>query len=208
MKECKYCKENMKENAVFCPHCKKKQNYDREKKIGMIAGGFIITILIIIGLIKIINDSNKNKQNQAVGELASLFLEEYYNGAVSLEKLGNCLEDYWRSSIYDGKYNNDINEAIRSYKNDYSTEILLVKESYNLFATGYETFNVVKCYNEKCNELKMEINEAYDLYSQLYDLVVNPSGNYLEYSEKFSKYDTEVAKKYKKLSRLINVYDK
>ena len=60
MKECIYCKEEIKKDAKICPHCRKKQY--KSKYVNFIIIG--IAVLAIIGIVIAVKNDAGNLNNE------------------------------------------------------------------------------------------------------------------------------------------------
>ena len=90
----KYCQTEIDSNAKICPHCKKKQ--------GMPVWVIIILVIVVIGVISSLGDSNENgkEENKKVEttKTESLTLEDGYVGSLDEYGFSYYIEGYVKNN--------------------------------------------------------------------------------------------------------------
>ena len=204
MNKCKYCQSEIDKKATVCPYCRKRQSYTK------IILSIIITI--IITLIIVIWNNSINKINSSADKLifkseVSYFLANYFKTCAELEKIANEVQSYWYDSIFEDKYNGDINEAIKQALEDNKVKVQNQKDSYNDMKKSYTEIINSNCKIDYCIEIKDNIKNAYKTYKEFYDLAIYPSGSYNQYTENFKKIDSEASQQYEELEILLDLFD-
>ena len=204
MKKCKYCQSEINKNATVCPYCRKRQSYTK------IILSIVVTI--IITLIIVIWNNSINKINSSADKLmfeseVSYFSANYFKNCAELEKIANEVQSYWYDSIFENKYNGDVNEAIKQALEDNKVKVQNQKDGYDNMKTSYTEIINSNCKIDYCIEIKDNIKNAYKNYKEFYDLAIYPSGSYNQYTENFKKIDSETSQQYEELEILLGLFD-
>lgn len=207
MKKCKYCQSEIDQKAKICPYCRKKQSHTNTIL-------FIVISLIVIGVVSMyfilnyIIDGMSSSSNEFFlkKEIAS-FTTDYLINCGELEKIANDVKSYWYDSIFEDKYNGDINEATNQALEDNKTKIQNQKDSYDSMESSYKEIINSKCKSDYCDEIKDNVKNAYKTYKKFYNLAIYPSGSYYEYVENFKKIDSEASDYYEELSDLLDLFN-
>lgn len=190
----------------------------RTKKIAVIAGGAIVLIIAVIVGIGLIQKKRAADQAQkAKKEYATNLNTITYvmlDACSKAEECGNLIKSVWSNAIFkesddetdeytkpDGYFVSDFNDALGNLFADFS-----FKEKLKSVSEKQDTINSLmkqlKNPPEEYKEAYGKMQEFYDAYLTLTNLVTDPSGNLQTYSTSFSKADTEALNCYKAL----NVY--
>ena len=113
-------------------------------------------------------------------------IQEFYDAVVEsqecLDEVGDTIYDYWYNAIYKNSYSGNINLAIAYAKVDCKTSLDFIETNDAVISTLYKTV--------RDSDLKDEVKEVMNAYSEYYEFVVNVSGSFNSYSK-----DKEVLKK-------------
>lgn len=216
MRMCSDCGTEYKGDLSFCPLCgcpnpdnEAKPQKSIRKRNAMIAAftlfAFVIIAVSAFGLTKKLN---KEQYYSAMESVAYTMLE----GAGEAETAGRLIKNVWYNSIYEEKdestdkytmqngiFVDDFNDALSnlfrdadhiesvSYIKDNQSQVSdLMKELQNPPKEHEEAYSVLKTY--------------YDNYLEITNLVVNPTGNYDSYSEKYNTSVIDTANSYEKMT--------
>lgn len=207
MNKCKYCQSEIDKKATVCPYCRRKQS-----NIGFTL--FIIISIVIIAcsslyiiLNHIMNNSLSSIDESFLKEDASSFTIEYVRNCAELEKIANEVKSYWYDSIFEDKYNGDINEATKQALEDNKVKVQNQKDGYDDMKTSYTEIINSNCKTDYCIKIKDNIKNAYKIYKNFYDLAIYPSGSYYQYSDNFKKIDSKASQQYEELEILLGLFD-
>lgn len=206
MKKCKYCQSEIDQKAKICPHCRKKQS-----NTGVILTIVISLTIVVFVCIRLFMNYLYDSISSSTDEFLfksniSLFSTDYFLNCKELESIANDIESYWYDSIFEDKYNGDINEATNQALEDNKTKIQNQKDSYDSMESSYKEIINSKCKSDYCDEIKDNVKNAYKTYKKFYNLAIYPSGSYYEYVENFKKIDSEASDYYDELSDLLDLF--
>lgn len=211
MKTCKYCHSDIHKEAKICPNCRKRQSnktiYIILSIIGIIIILMSITIPIIINSKKTIKEDNQNTANTLFSSQVLLFNGDILNNCIILEEIANDIKSYWYASIYEDKYNGDIDDAVAQALKDHKENIETVKNNKENITKNYNKIKYLECYSVYCQDIKNNVSKIYDSYLNFYDLATNPSGSYTEFSNSFSSINTETMEYFDNITELLNLFN-
>ena len=189
---------------------------DRKKisKIVIISIAVVAVIAVIAYGVSAIKE--KKAQEEAAQALASysenfdLCVSTMYLGAVSAESAGGLIHDVWYNTIYEnsdsttdpythskyGRFNSDFNTSLSNLFSDstFQSDISSIKENQDLVASQMKNLkNPPDEYSDAYNAIK----ELYEVYCDLTQCAVDPSGNLSSYTSTFNTADSDFAKYYK-----------
>lgn len=202
MKKCKHCMSEIDENAKICPNCRKGQK--SKKKFYIF--GFIIFIAILYIWGSIIQ-TKENVKNSTFNIALSSFKINYLTSCMTLENIANDINSYWHDSIFEKKYDGDINKAIEQALEDNEENIINAKKEKENITKNYNDIRTLECYSNYCDDIKSAVKEAYDIYIDFYSMTTSPSGNYNNYNEKFANIDSNTVKYYNNIDELQNLFN-
>jgi hypothetical protein len=106
------------------------------------------------------------------------------SSVANLENISNTILDYWYDSIWEDKYDGDIDNAISSALFDMSEEISQAKADDQDI---YSLYNNLKRLPDGVDDNNLHdicdaVNETYDYYTIYYDFVIFPAGSYNSFS--------------------------
>lgn len=137
---------------------------------------------------------------------AKLFADNILESGIKLEDVGNDIKAYWSDHIYEDKYDS-IDAAVDKALNDNSYNITLLKSNHLIIKSYYSELLMHPDNCENCGVIKQKVQDTYNIYKKMYDLILSPSGNYINFTDDFRNYDTEVANAYEELTTYLEVYD-
>lgn len=185
---------------------------DKEKAKKL--AGIVIGVVVIVALIVVsIFVSKSNQAKKAAAEYADNFdlcVSSMFIGASSAESACGLIHDVWYNCIYEewddttnkytrdkwGDYYSDFNDALSNLFSDISfiSKISGIKSNQDLVAgLMKELKNPPEEYNDAYDALK----ELYEVYCDLTECAVNPSGNLSGYTSTFNAADSDFVKYYK-----------
>ena len=139
MKECPYCKSEIKEDAKVCPQCKRRIIDGKEKKklkkVAKIIWGLIFVLIVIIVIASILSPSVEENCNKAT--------------EITLKEVQDKISENHQSaeSTYNGNYYKLSGKILHIYSKE--IEIQDIDDGYSIFVK----FN--SKYNDKILDLKV-----------------------------------------------------
>ena len=186
--------------------------------------GIILVILVVIGvaLFFIISGIQKKNEEAKAAEYAANYSENLENassamllGAVQAEDTGNLIKSVWYNAIYEeydsttdkytrpnGYFVSDFNTALSNLFTDssFQSDIEYI-ESNQTTVSNY--MKELKNPPEEFEEAYEAIKELYDAYTELTNLVINPTGSLQSFAQNFNEADTDTANCYDELQLYI-----
>ena len=123
-----------------------------------------------------------------------------------LENIGNDIKSYWHDSIWEDKYNSDIDTAISQALKDNKENVQIALENKNSMSNIYNKIKHSECYSIYCDEVKDTVEKAYNYYLDFYTIATSPTGNYNSYTSDFASIDSNVVKSYNDMRDLIKLF--
>ena len=121
---------------------------------------------------------------------------KFYNLVVEsqecLDDLADDIYTYWRNAIYNGAYDNDINKAVSAAFSDNTSNLKVIAENEPEIKTVYKEIR-----NSKYEE---EIKDVMTAYTNYYELVVNVSGSFADFSANAQTLKKELGSSLKRLA--------
>ncbi len=186
----------------------------KKKKKKMIIISVIIAAVVLVlaagGIVAAVLVTNHQREvaTQEYIDTATEFKAQILLSGSKLENIGNQMESNWRSYIYN-RYSGytspraAVDAALRTKSSDVSA----VKANDPVISDLYASLRTVPDEgNKELVEIKEQVEDLYNAYSDFYGCVINISGSYSSYIEDFSKTDATVVKEYKSLDGLLTAY--
>lgn len=224
-KVCEECGAELENGAKICPQCgcpvpeseEEKQQKKRKKILVTVAAfvGIILVVAIIIS-VGIISKQKQEEKAAAAEKEAMIQASNDYSanltlasismlsGATTAEEAGALIHDVWYDTIF-----NEYNESTSKYTkgnsdfNDSLTALFADQGFKNKIASIEENQDTVKGIMQELTNPPSEyeeayeaVNEYYDAYLELTNLVINPTGNLQSYTDAFNEADSNVVKCY------------
>lgn len=188
-----------------------------KKAISIIAG--ILVIFAIIGGF-VANNIIQEKKAAEEARLLAEAVEEYKDNAYdfylkvlssgsTMEDIGNEIQKSWKayvnSSYYNGKRYYSVDSAVSAAQTYMYSDISSVKSANSSIEALYKELLVIPDTNDQVLvELKNVVKETYEAYKDMYDCVIDPSGNYNSWTSEFGNTDSELADAIGDLRELLN----
>lgn len=192
------------------------------KKIIIICIVALMAICTVVGVIIGVKKHNDKKAENLHIEQVNDYADNYsevsrkiLSGAADAESCGNLIKSVWYNSIYEksdyetnkytksGSKYNDFNTSLKNLFDDYEFS----KKIEGIEINQREVADIMKQLKNPPDEWKEAyevLNDYYDAYLSLTNLVVNPTGSLQSFSESFNSADSEVSKYYSKVKNEIN----
>ncbi len=137
-------------------------------------------------------------------------------GAIKAEDSGNLIHDVWYNTIYkesDSKtdkytktnhsFNEDFNTSLTALMSDddFKKDIESIKDNQD--STDYIMKDLVNP-PEEYKEAYEKLQDFYDSYLELTNLVISPTGSLSSYTSNFNEADSATSNAYKAMQRYIN----
>lgn len=189
------------------------------KKIIIIVVAILAVIAAIIGIVAATKASSAKKEAEEARIAAEEAKEAYLSnlslarttmllGAADAESAGGLIRDVWYNAIYEkydastnkytrpnGYYVSDFNTALRNLFSDssFTSKIDSIKSNQDLVSSLMKKLvNPPEEYKEAYNAIK----DLYDVYTDLCNCAVNPTGNLTSYTSTFNEADSSFMKYY------------
>ena len=228
-KICAECGTELEDGATECPKCgcpveeavseKKAQTSQQveviklnirphiNKKIITIAAiALVVVIAAIFGVTKV-QEQKAIEYGENLETLSNLML----NGAVEAETSGSLIYSVWYNSIYEkrststdpytrpnGYFVSDFDTALGNLfsDEDFSSKIVYIKNNQERVTSMMKK---MKNPPEEWKDAYEDLQDFYDSYIELTNLVTNPTGSLQTYSSDFNDADSAVSNAYSKM---------
>lgn len=137
---------------------------------------------------------------------AEVFADNILESGIKLEDVGNDIKSYWADYIYDDKYDS-IEDAVDKALNDNSYNITLLKSNHSTIKSYYSELLICPDNCNNCDDIKQKVQDTYNVYKKMYDLILSPTGSYNDFTDEFREYDTDLANKYDELTTYLDIYN-
>lgn len=209
---CKKCNSKIPKNSTFCNKCGKKI----KKQNNII---FLILLIVIILSIAIstynINKAKKEEQEQKEIQIKNK-IEDFYNSSSSLHllmlfndndliEIRNKISENWFNCIYYNKYKNP-NDAINKALENKKENVNNIEHRTKSINDEYKNIQSYPKECKHCGEVKTAIEEAYIAYNNYYNTVMNFSGSYDDFLNKFQSAHNDYTSKLKNLDTKNQVF--
>ncbi|MDD4493070.1 MAG: RING finger protein [Eubacteriales bacterium] len=233
---CGKCGEQLQDGQEFCPKCGQKAGLaldsavadrinkanagvTKKKVVVPIVAAVVVVIVTLIGVF-VNNQMQAKKLAEATDAYiadAKSFSTQVLSSAIKLETVGNKMETYWYNHIWEngffkdgGEYvfTRDITHAVSQAQTKTATELSYAKSHDSDIQKLYNSLKKVPDEkNEDLQELKDAVKALYDEYTEFYNCIVDPTGNYSSWTSDFGNLDSSLLKAYKSLSSLLDDFD-
>ena len=230
---CKSCQTELKEDQEFCPKCGQKydsinntinpavQQYNdtvgKKKKKSKVLPIILAIVIAVVGIGGYFAYSTiqENKKQEAIADYKA-DAQEFYSAVLSsgsnMEDIGNAIQSAWGKYVsssygtyYNGTYIYSVDTAVKAAQDEQSSKISAVESKDSRIQSLYKDLLVLPdAEDQELQEIKEAVKEAYDAYEDMYDVVINVSGNYTSFKSDFGDADSELADTIGKLNNLLN----
>lgn len=175
--------------------------------------GIIAAVTVIAIVVGVIFSSIRAQKFDEYKDTAKEFSKLCWTCGSNLEDVGNDVKTYWHHYIYssysfdyyNGHYIFSIDEAVKYALTDNSSTVDLIETEWIQIKNCYsELKDLPSKNNVEVQEIWNDIKEAYDAMENLYDCVINVSGNYTTYVTYFGNCDEELADALKALDNELD----
>lgn len=214
--KCGKCGALLEENLEFCPKCGYSLNcYDkRKKKRNKIISIAAAVVLLLCGISSFIiyNTIQANNREEAIAAYkknAYDFCTAALTSGSDMEKIGNEIQSYWGKYVgglhyYNGYSMSSIDDAVAAAQKEQESNIQTVKNAASTIQSLYNSLlTIPDIENQELQEIKTTVKELYDAYQNMYDCVIDVSGNYTTFKSKFGDTDSEFSRKFSSLNSLL-----
>jgi len=162
----------------------------------------IVSFLTIVSLLVLKENNYKENKKKLYIDSAVSLANDIRDSLINAETVGVDIGDYWYDYIYNDKYDS-IDNAVATAQSDNIILIELLKLEKNKIDTNYKS--LLENYDEelKLASLSDSLEELYDSYYRLYNIVINPSGNYMSFVSNYKEADNGAAEDYNKVKLLL-----
>lgn len=194
------------------------KNKKNKKIIISVVAGVLAVLAIIIGVL--VNNSIQEQKAAEEARLLAEAVEEYKDNAYdfylkvlssgsTMEDIGNEIQKSWKayvnSSYYNGKRYYSVDSAVSAAQTYMYSDISSVKSANSSIEALYKELLVIPDTNDQVLiELKNVVKETYEAYKDMYDCVIDPSGNYTSWTSEFGNTDSELADAIGDLNELLD----
>lgn len=187
---------------------KPKKNPKAKIAVFSVIGVIVLAIIIGSGV-----SSSRAKAVEKWLDTAQDFVDLYYSCGSNLEDVGTDIGEYWSKYIntygtkvyYNGHYFYDVDDAVGYALSDNSSTVNTIETQWSQLQKYYAQLKSRPSGNSsKVNEVWNEVQDAYDAMEEMYDCIINVSGNYGSYKTEYNRCDTAVANEYKELKAALD----
>lgn len=230
---CKSCQTELKEDQEFCPKCGQKydsinntinpdvQQYNdtvgKKKKKSKVLPIILAIVIAVVGIGGYFAYSTiqENKKQEAIADYKADAQEFYFavlSSGSNMEEIGNAIQSAWGEYVsssygtyYNGTHIYSVDTAVEAAQDEQSSKISAVESKDSRIQSLYKDLLVLPdAEDQELQEIKEAVKEAYDAYEDMYDVVINVSGNYTSFKSDFGDADSELADTIGKLNNLLN----
>lgn len=190
----------------------------KKKKIKIILPIILVIVLAVAGVggYFVYSNIQQKKMEEAIAAYkqdARDFCMDVAESGSNMEKIGNAIQSAWSAYIsnsrygtmYNGTYIYSIDSAVAAAQDEQSSAISSVRSNDSKIKSMYKSLLVVPdTEDQELQEIKDAVKELYEAYEDMYDVIINVSGNYLSFKSDFGDTDSELADAIGDLSSLIN----
>ena len=211
---CEECGNQLALGVSVCPNCgcpvetetapvqQVEVTINKKNKKGLIT--FLVVLIVIVAAgVLCVTKYQAYKYDNTYKDTIRLIA----TSAAETEEAGNLIHDVWYNTIIEendsktnkytknsrGKFNDDFNDSLKKlYKDsDFSEKISSIKEDQEeIISNMKELTNPPDNYKEAYSQLKTIYND----YMEFSNLVINPDGTIITYTEDFNDADEKLAK--------------
>lgn len=233
---CGKCGTELQEGQEFCPKCGQKaglivdtnvnsainqfnetlnKTNEKKKKKSKVLPIVLAIVLLVVGVggyftYSTIQEKNKEEAIATYVSNAKTFCSDILTAGGKMETIGNKIQSNWHTYIYDNGYYykiyDSIEDAVYSAQKDQSSNISAVESSKSEIESLYS--KLLKVPNgSDLDEVKSAVQDLYNAYTDMYDCVMDVTGNYSQYTSNFGDCDNAVSKKLNTLTNLLKAYE-
>lgn len=215
---CHYCGTELEQTAGFCPKCGNKTTgvlpanneitaYNaslgtkKKSKKGLIIG--IVSAFVALFIIVCSISGSKAQRVEEWKATALNFNSACWSCGQNLEDVGVEIGTYWRKYVYSGSsygtyYNGhylyDVDSAVAAAVSDNSAKISDIKSEWSQIQSYYNQLsNVPDTSDSEIATIWRDVQNAYSAIEDMYDCVINVSGNYNTFISTYNSCDGELA---------------
>ena len=197
-------------------------NIDNSKKKKNILLPIILAIALVVTAIfggvgySIVQEKKAEEAEQQRQAAAAAYIEDAKNfylavlasGSV-MEDIGNEIQTSWKayvtSKYYNGRRYYSVDSAVAAAISYKSADVTKVKNAKSDIESQYrDLLSVPDTSNQELMEIKAAVKETYDAYQEMYECVIDPSGNYNTWTSEFSRTDSALAEAIGDMRTLVN----
>ena len=211
---CGECGKPLPFGAVACANCgcpvdnttnsteQVEDNKKKKGKKGIIILFLVLFVIIAIGVLVGVKYQTFKYENNLK---TTIYL--IVDNAVEIEESGNLIHDVWYNSILEeddsktdkytknefGEFYDDFNDSLSNLysDSDFSSNIYSIKEDHEeIISNMKDLTNPPNKYKEAYSTMKT----LYDDYIVFYNVVINPKGSILDFTEDFNEADEKLSK--------------
>lgn len=180
----------------------------------------IVLVLVLaaagVGGYFIYSNIQQKKKEEAIAEYrkdAEEFCMKVASSGSNMEKIGNAIQSAWSAYIsnsrygtrYNGTYINSVDSAVAAAQDEQSSVISSVRSNDSTIQSLYKDLLVLPdTEDQELQEIKDAVKDTYKAYQDMYDVIINVSGNFLSFKSDFGDTDSELADRIGDLSSLLN----
>lgn len=180
---------------------------EKKKKIRIVLPILLVIVLAVAGVGGYVVYSNiqQKKMEEAIAAYkqdAKDFCMDVAEAGSDMEKIGNAIQSAWGAYIsnsrygtrYNGTYVNSVDSAVAAAQDEQSTVISRVRSNNSKIQSQYKSLLVLPdTEDQELQEIKDAVKELYKAYEDMYDVIINVSGNYLSFKSDFGDTDSDLA---------------
>ena len=169
----------------------------------MILKNRLVCVVAIVTILSLFVASGSKKASSYKRD-AENFCDEVLSAAANLEDVGNEVKSEWHDYIYDTWSSYDsVDEAVDGAHENMSSEVDAAISSKDEIDKMYNKLKKPANKNEELVEICEAVKNLYEEYENLYEIVINPWGNYNDFSDDFRNYDGSTVDAYEELKDLF-----
>ncbi len=156
-----------------------------------------VVLAIVVGIAGVVAISAiKTKRATAVTEYqqnVSAFYKKVLVAGTKLEKIGNETKNYWRAYVYSESYNWEYAYSVdQAIENAHSYASAVISEARELDSEIKELYEALSDIpngrkNQNLEDVFELVEKVYDAYQEMYDYIMDPTGNYTHFLETFDE---------------------
>ena len=185
----------------------------KKKKPTAVIVAIVAVVAILFGIIgSVVSSQQKQAAIDEYYATAEEFRAKCLSVGSDLEDVGNDIQTYWSKYIYtsgtrvyyNGHYMYSIDDAVGYALSDNSATVSSIKTGWATIQTLYNELKTVPVSGDsELERIRNDVEAVYDAFEEMYDCIINVSGNYTTYKSEFGRCNSALADALKDLKTTL-----